>query len=97
MTADGPEAWQRLDIWLWHARIARTRGLCTRLVAGGAMRVNRQPTDKPHARVRPGDVLTLALGTGERGVVRVLKILALGERRGPATEARALYEELGAP
>ena len=92
-----PEAWQRLDVWLWHARLARTRGLCTKLVSSGAVRLNRQPTDKPHARVRPGDVLTLALGSGERGVVRVLKIVALSERRGPAPEALLLYEELGAP
>jgi ribosome-associated heat shock protein Hsp15 len=92
-----PEAWQRLDIWLWHARIARTRSLCTKLVGGGVVRVNRQPTDKPHTRVRPGDMLTLALGTGERGVVRVLRVVALSERRGPAPEARLLYEEIGAP
>ena len=86
--------WQRLDIWLWCARVAKTRGACTRLVAAGSVRVNRQPTEKPHARVRPGDVLTLALGSPERGVVRVLRVLALGDRRGPAAEARGLYEEV---
>ena len=89
-------SWQRLDLWLWCARIAKTRGACARLVAAGAVRVNRQPTDKPHARVRPGDVLTLALGSAERGVVRVLLVVALGDRRGPAPEARGLYEDLDA-
>ena len=86
--------WQRLDTWLWCARVAKTRGACARLVAAGNVRVNRQPTEKPHARVRPGDVLTLALGSAERGVVRVLRVLALGDRRGPAAEARGLYEEV---
>jgi len=94
MPAGDAEPWQRLDIWLWHARVARTRGLCARLVAAGAVRLNRQPIDKPHARVRPGDVLTLALGSAERGLVRVLRVQALAERRGPAPEARQLYEEL---
>ena len=89
-------AWQRLDVWLWCARIAKTRAACARLVEAGAVRLNRQPTDKPHARVRPGDVLTLALGSAERGVVRVLQVVALGDRRGPAPEARGLYEDLDA-
>ncbi len=84
--------WQRLDKWLWCARLAKSRADCTRLVAAGAVRINRQPTDKPHARLRPGDVLTLALGGPERGVVVVWRVRALAERRGPAPEARALYE-----
>lgn len=90
--------WQRLDKWLWCARVAKTRAACARLVEAGTFRINRQPTDKPHARVRPGDVLTFALG--ERGEVRVWRVLALGARRGPAAEARGLYEDLsggGAP
>ena len=83
--------WQRLDTWLWHARFLRARSDCARLVAGGLIRLNRQPTDKPHARLRPGDVLTLPLGS--RGV-KVVRILALSERRGPASEASRLYEEV---
>ena len=83
--------WQRLDKWLWCARFMKARADCARLVAGGLVRINRQPTDKPHARLRPGDVLTLPL----RSDVRVIRVLALAARRGPAPEARMLYEELG--
>ena len=82
--------WQRLDKWLWCARFLKARSDCARLVAEGGVRINRQPTDKPHARLRPGDVVTLPL----RGDVRVLRIVALAGRRGPAPEAQALYEEI---
>ncbi|MDT7952238.1 MAG: RNA-binding S4 domain-containing protein [Acetobacteraceae bacterium] len=82
--------WQRLDKWLWCARFMKARADCARLVAQGAVRLNRQPTDKPHARLRPGDVITLPL----RGEVRVLEVLALATRRGPAPEAQGLYREL---
>ncbi len=80
--------WQRLDKWLWCARFLKARAGCARLVAEGSVRINRQPTDKPHARLRPGDVLTLPL----RGDVVVVRVLALATRRGPAPEARTLYE-----
>jgi len=83
--------WQRLDKWLWCARFAKARSDCARLVAEGHVRINRQPTDKAHARLRPGDVLTLPL---PRRGVRVLRIVALARRRGPPAEARALYEEI---
>jgi ribosome-associated heat shock protein Hsp15 len=89
--------WQRLDKWLWCARLAKTRAECSRIVERGSIRLNRQPADKPHAKLRPGDVITLALGSPERGVIRVWRVLSLAERRGPAPEARALYEELGPP
>ena len=65
-----------------------------RLIEGGMVRINRQPTDKAHARLRPGDVLTLPLGGPERGQVRVIEVLALATRRGPAVEARTLYREV---
>lgn len=81
--------WQRLDKWLWCARFMKARSDCARLVADGSVRINRQPTDKPHARLRPGDVLTLPL----RGQVRVLEVVALATRRGPAPEAQGLYRE----
>jgi len=81
---------QRLDMWLWCARVARGRSDCARLVEGGALRLNRQPTVKPHAKLRVGDVLTLAL----RGEVRVWRVRAMASRRGPAPEARLLYEEV---
>ena len=88
-----PEAgadWQRLDLWLWCARLAKTRANCAAVVAAGAVRLNRQPTDKAHARLRVGDVLTLAM----QGRVRVWRVLALATRRGPPAEARMLYEDL---
>ena len=82
--------WQRLDKWLWCARFMRARADCARLVAEGGLRLNRQPTEKPHARLRIGDVITLPL----RGDVRVIEVLALAARRGPAEEARLLYREI---
>lgn len=82
--------WQRLDKWLWCARFMKARSDCARLVAGGSVRINRQVTDKPHAKLRPGDVLTLPLPRE----VRVVRVLALAARRGPASEARGLYEEI---
>jgi len=85
--------WQRLDTWLWCARFAKARSDCARLVVAGAIRLNRQPTEKPHVRLRPGDVLTMAI----HDQVRVLRVVALATRRGPAPEARALYEELPDP
>lgn len=83
--------WQRLDKWLWCARFLRARSDCAALAAGGLIRINRQPTDKPHARVRVGDVLTVPLHAD----VRVVRIRALAARRGPASEASQLYEQIG--
>ncbi|HJS84344.1 MAG TPA: S4 domain-containing protein [Acetobacteraceae bacterium] len=82
--------WRRLDFWLWCARFARSRADCARLVGQGLVRINRQPTDKAHARLRVGDVLTLGL----HGNVRVIRVVSLADRRGPAAEARQLYEEI---
>jgi ribosome-associated heat shock protein Hsp15 len=83
--------WQRLDKWLWCARFMRARTDCAVLVAQGNIRINRQPTDKAHAKLRLGDVLTVPV----RGQVRVVRVLALASRRGPAAEAAGLYEEVG--
>ncbi len=82
--------WQRLDTWLWCARFARARSDCARLAGEGLVRINRQATEKAHARLRVGDVLTLPV----HGTVRVVRVLALARRRGPASEARLLYEEI---
>ena len=82
--------WQRLDKWLWCARLMRARSDCAALAASGDLRINRQRTDKAHARVRVGDVITLPL----RGQVLVLEVLLLAVRRGPASEARTLYREI---
>ncbi|QEN89495.1 RNA-binding S4 domain-containing protein [Labrys sp. KNU-23] len=80
----------RIDKWLWHARVTKTRSLAARLVADGHVRLNGTRTDTPAKAVKPGDVLTIAL----EHTVRVYRILALGERRGPASEAQGLYEDL---
>jgi ribosome-associated heat shock protein Hsp15 len=96
-TALGPQAdetaTQRLDKWLWFARFARTRSLAARLVEDGKIRVNREKILKPAQSVRAGDVITAAIG----GRVRVVRIAAPGARRGPAEEARTLYEDLTPP
>ncbi|MFL1464376.1 RNA-binding S4 domain-containing protein [Roseococcus sp. DSY-14] len=88
---EAPGEFIRLDAWLWHARLAKTKAACARLVEAGGFRLNRQPVGKAHARVRVGDVLTFMRGD----TVAVWRVLALGERRGPAAEARLLYEEVG--
>lgn len=80
----------RLDRWLFHARLSKSRTLACAAIAAGHVRVNGRITDKPAASVGPGDVLTLRLGAG----VRVLRVLDTGRRRGPAEEARTLYEEI---
>ena len=81
-------------MWLTlRARFMRARADCVRFVAGGLVRINRLPTDKPHARLRVGDVITFPL----RDDVRVVEVLALSRRRGPAPEARLLYEDLDPP
>lgn len=83
----------RLDKWLWCARFFRSRGLATRFCEEGSVRVNGGRTTKAHHAVRPGDVLTFPLGSN----IRVARIRALADRRGPASEARALYDDLSAP
>jgi ribosome-associated heat shock protein Hsp15 len=91
MTGCGdPKQVQRLDKWLWHARIVKTRSLATQLVGKGKFRVNREKIAKPAHPVKCGDVITTAVF----GHVRVLQIAGLSERRGPAAEARALYVDL---
>lgn len=84
---------QRLDKWLWHARFFKSRTLAAKLCDGGNVRVNRQPVAKAAATVRPGDLLTFPQGN----TIRVVKVLALAERRGPAPEAQALYEDQTPP
>jgi ribosome-associated heat shock protein Hsp15 len=81
---------QRLDKWIWFARVVKTRSLAARLVSDGHVRVNAQRIESPAKQVGPGDVLTIAL---ERQV-RVLRIIDPGFRRGPFEEAKLLFEEL---
>lgn len=83
----------RLDKWLWHARIFRSRSLASKFCLEGRIRIGGRVVEKAHQMVKPGDVLTFAHGRE----VKVLKIVALGKRRGPAPEARTLYEDLSTP
>jgi ribosome-associated heat shock protein Hsp15 len=82
--------WQRLDKFLFFARLCKTRAAAATIIESGSVRINRLPTAKAHARLRPADIVTLALPRG----VLVIRILSLAKRRGPAVEARSLYEEL---
>lgn len=84
---------RRLDKWLWFARFCKSRTLATKLCAAGRIRVDGEIVRKAHQLVRPGDVLTFPQGPH----IRVVRVLQLGERRGPATEARTLYEDLSPP
>ncbi len=92
-TASPDSNGQRLDKWLWRARFFKTRTLAAKLCNGGHVRSGGNAITKAHHLVRIGDVLTFAQGR----YIRVVKVLALGTRRGPATEARTLYEDLKPP
>ncbi len=81
---------QRIDKWLFFARVVKSRSLAAKLVAAGRVRLNRDKIDQPSQPVRAGDVLTITL---ERRIL-VYRVAACGERRGPAAEARLLYEDL---
>jgi ribosomal 50S subunit-recycling heat shock protein len=84
----------RVDVWLWRARFCKTRSLAARLVEEGRVRLTRNGAesrlDKPARTVKLGDGLVFALG----GRLFAVKVESLGERRGPATEARALYSPM---
>jgi ribosome-associated heat shock protein Hsp15 len=86
----GGSAAGRLDKWLWHARFFKSRSIAARVCIDGKVRVNGTRAVKAHAPVRPGDVLTFPAGAR----IRVIRIVALATRRGPAVEARLLYEDL---
>jgi len=84
----------RLDVWLWRARFFKTRALAARFLEDGRVRLTRPGAaetriDKASRTVRPGDALVFAVG----GHLVAVTVQALGERRGPPTEARALYCE----
>ncbi len=80
---------QRLDKWLWYARLVKSRSLAAKLIEEGCIRVNRQRVVKAAACIKCGDVLTASL----HDRIRVIEVLALGFRRGPPAEAQALYAE----
>lgn len=83
----------RLDKWLWQARFFKTRTLAARTVSTEGVRVDGTRVSKPGRTVSPGNVLTFV----QAKRVRIIRILALGARRGPAAEAQALYEDLSPP
>ena len=83
------DAFMRLDKWLWHARFFKSRSGASTYTAAGNVRVNGTRQTRSSARIRAGDMLTFAL----HGHVRVIEIIALSARRGPAVEARTLYHD----
>ena len=84
---------QRIDKWLWHARVVRTRSAAAALSDSGLVRVNGARIDTSSRPVRPGDVVTIALDRS----VRILKVIGYAERRGLADDARVLFEDLTPP
>ena len=82
---------QRIDRWLWHARVVRTRTAAAALIVAGHVRVNGSRVVAPGREVKCGDVVTVALDGG----VRILKVCGFALRRGDAAAAVRLYEELG--
>ncbi|MEL6549723.1 MAG: RNA-binding S4 domain-containing protein [Pseudomonadota bacterium] len=83
----------RVDKWLWQARFFKTRSLAARVVSEGKVRVNSTPISKPSRAIAPGDVLTFQ----QQRDVRVIELVAIGARRGPAPEAQQLYKDLAPP
>ena len=81
---------QRIDKWLWHARFFKTRTLAAKVVSAGHVRVNAERVKKPSSSIKAGDGLSFMQGRQ----LRIVRIAALGDRRGPASEAQALYEDL---
>jgi ribosome-associated heat shock protein Hsp15 len=83
---------QRLDKWLWHARVVKARTSAAALIEAGHVRVNGARETAPGHFVKAGDVLTIALDR----TVRILKVAGFAERRGDASAARLLYDDLQA-
>jgi ribosome-associated heat shock protein Hsp15 len=81
---------QRVDRWLFFARVVKSRTLAARLVQNGRVRINGDKIDQASHNLRPGDTLTVTLDR----TVRILRVVAPGQRRGPAEEARTLYEDI---
>ena len=84
---------QRIDKWLWHARVVKTRIDAAALVAAGRVRINGARQTAPGHAVKIGDVLTVALDSR----VRVLEVIGFAARRGDAAAARAVYADLQSP
>lgn len=80
----------RVDRWLWFARFFKSRSLASKLVQSGKLRLNSTVMSKASTLVKPGDILTFA----QAKEIRVVRLVAIGNRRGPAAEAATLYEDL---
>ena len=80
----------RLDKWLWQARFFKSRALASKICAAGRVRIDGERVTKAHAAIRPGHVLTFPQARD----IRVVRVIAIGTRRGPAVEARTLYEDV---
>lgn len=83
----------RIDKWLWQARFFKTRSICAKYISGNGVRLNGDKISKPAVKVKAGDVLTFNQGDW----VRVVAIVELGTRRGPAPEAQTLYDDQSPP
>lgn len=83
----------RVDKWLWHARLFKSRNLAGEIAASGKLRIDGVKVSKPSQTVTPGNVLTLP----KAGYVRVIQVDGIGTRRGPAAEAVELYTDLDPP
>ena len=81
---------QRIDKWLWHARFFKSRSLAKRQCANGRIRINRAIARKPSVAVKVGDILTFSQGSS----VRVIKVMAMADRRQQAPKAALLYDDL---
>ncbi|USG62093.1 RNA-binding S4 domain-containing protein [Sneathiella marina] len=80
----------RVDKWLWFARFFKSRNIATKLVQARKLRINSVPVAKASVTVKAGDVLTFQ----QQKSIRVIRIVDIGTRRGPASEAQSLYEDL---
>ena len=80
----------RLDTWLWYARFYKSRSLSSKAILSGKLRVNSNKIIKPASKVKINDVLTI----NHINMVRIIQVQSLGSRRGPASEAQKLYNEL---
>ena len=92
-TADKSPEKIRVDKWLWHARFFKSRSLAAEMAGSGALRIDGVKVAKPSQTVVVGNVLTFA----KAGHIRIIQVDAIGTRRGPATEAQALYTDLDPP
>lgn len=84
---------QRIDKWLWYARITKSRTLAQKLAVSGHIRLNKDKVSAASQQVKPGDVLVIT----REGRQKIVKVLLPGTRRGPAPEAQTLYEDLTPP